>query len=171
MSHPDGATGTLRARYLVGTDGASSTVRQSLGMPFSGKSAIRSVMLADVLLERAPDEAFNFASNEHGFTFFAPFGDGWYRVIAWDRQQQQLPDDAPVAVEEVQDITRRTIGDDLGMHWLRSRLRAAFTHDFGRRPERGGVRIVRAFRQHRMRQSASGSLAQQHGDAASPGAL
>lgn len=115
-NHPDGATATLRARYLVGTDGASSTVRQSLGMPFPGKSAIRSVMLADVLLERAPDEAFNFASNQHGFTFFAPFGDGWYRVIAWDRQQQQLPDDAPVTMEEVRDITRRTIGDDLGMH-------------------------------------------------------
>ncbi|AOR36768.1 hypothetical protein BFF78_42110 [Streptomyces fodineus] len=92
-NHPDGATATLRARYLVGTDGASTTVRQSLGMPFPGKSAIRSVMLADVLLERVPDEAFNFASNQHGFTFFAPFGDGWYRVIAWDRQQQQLPDD------------------------------------------------------------------------------
>lgn len=124
-SHPDGATSTLRARYLVGTDGASSTVRRSLGMPFPGKSAIRSVMLADVLLERAPDEAFNFASNEHGFTFFAPFGDGWYRVIAWDRQQQ-LPDDAPVTIEQVRDITRRTIGDELGMHdarWV-SRFRS-----------------------------------------------
>jgi hypothetical protein len=89
-------------------------------MPFPGKSAVRSVMLADVLLEREPDQLLNFASNEHGFTFFAPFGDGWYRVIAWDRQRQS-PDDAPVALEEVRDITRRTIGDDLGMHdarWL-----------------------------------------------------
>ncbi|MFF0041643.1 FAD-dependent monooxygenase [Streptomyces mirabilis] len=120
VSYPDGATATLRARYLVGADGAGSTVRQSLGMPFPGKSAIRSVMLADVLLERAPDEPLNFASNEHGFTFFAPFGDGWYRIIAWDRQLQ-LPQDAPVTLEEVRDITERTIGDDLGMHearWL-----------------------------------------------------
>lgn len=120
VSYPDGATAMLRARYLVGADGAGSTVRQSLGMPFPGKSAIRSVMLADVLLERAPDEPLNFASNEHGFTFFAPFGDGWYRIIAWDRQLQ-LPQDAPVTLEEVRDITERTIGDDLGMHearWL-----------------------------------------------------
>jgi 2-polyprenyl-6-methoxyphenol hydroxylase-like FAD-dependent oxidoreductase len=120
VSYPDGATATLRARYVVGTDGAHSVVRQSLGMPFPGKSAVSSVMLADVLLERAPDQLLHFASNEHGFTFFAPFGDGWYRVVAWDRQRQ-LPDDAPVTLEEVRDITRRTIGDDLGMHdprWL-----------------------------------------------------
>ncbi|MFI9600561.1 FAD-dependent monooxygenase [Streptomyces sp. NPDC052043] len=111
----DGATDTLRARYVVGTDGVRSIVRRSLGMPFPGRSAISSLMLADVLLDRAPDEPLHFASNEHGFTFFAPFGDGWYRVIAWDRQRQ-LPDDAPVTLEELRDITRRTVGDDLGMH-------------------------------------------------------
>ncbi|MFC9624359.1 FAD-dependent monooxygenase [Streptomyces sp. NPDC056930] len=120
VRHPDGSTATLRARYVVGTDGARSTVRQSLGMPFPGKSAISSVMLADVLLDRAPDDIFNFSSNEDGFTFFAPFGDGWYRIIAWDRHRQ-MPDDAPVTLEDVRDITKRTIGNDLGMHdprWL-----------------------------------------------------
>ncbi|MFB7576953.1 FAD-dependent monooxygenase [Streptomyces sp. NPDC056165] len=120
VSYPDGATAIFRARYVVGADGVRSTVRQSLGMPFPGKSAVRSVMLADVLLDRTPDRVFNFAANEHGFSLLAPFGDGWYRVVAWDRQRQ-LPDDAPVTLEEVRDITSRTIGDDLGMHdarWL-----------------------------------------------------
>ncbi|OIJ85816.1 FAD-dependent oxidoreductase [Streptomyces sp. MUSC 14] len=120
VRHPDGSMATLRALYVVGTDGARSTVRQSLGMPFPGKSAIRSVMLADVLLDRVPDEIFNFSSNEEGFTFFAPFGDGWYRIIGWDRRRE-MPDDAPVTLEDVRDITTRTIGNDLGMHdprWL-----------------------------------------------------
>ncbi|MFI9272033.1 FAD-dependent monooxygenase [Kitasatospora sp. NPDC052896] len=120
VRHPDGTTATLRARYVVGADGARSTIRQSLGMPFPGKAAISSVMLADVLLDSAPDAVFNFSSNEDGFTFFAPFGDGWYRIIAWDRHRQ-MPDDAPIALEDVRDITKRTIGRDLGMHdprWL-----------------------------------------------------
>ncbi|MFG2956235.1 FAD-dependent monooxygenase [Streptomyces sp. NPDC048291] len=120
VRHPDGTTAVLRGRYMVGADGAGSTVRQSLGTPFPGKSAISSVMLADVLLDRAPDEIFNFSSNDQGFTFFAPFGDGWYRIIGWDRHRQ-LPDDAPVTLEDVRDITERTVGDDLGMHdarWL-----------------------------------------------------
>ncbi|MFB7493263.1 FAD-dependent monooxygenase [Streptomyces sp. NPDC056161] len=120
VSHPDGTMTTLRARYVVGTDGVGSTVRRSLGMPFPGRPVIRSVMLADVLLDRAPDDIFNFSSNEEGFTFFAPFGDGWYRIIAWDRREQ-APDDAPITLADVRDITERTIGDDLGMHdprWL-----------------------------------------------------
>ncbi|MFG2848614.1 FAD-dependent monooxygenase [Kitasatospora sp. NPDC048296] len=120
VSHPDGTTATLRARYVVGADGASSTVRRSLGMPFPGKSVVSSVMLADVRLEREPAQLLNYASNDQGFTFFASFGDGWYRVLGWDRQRQ-LPDDAPLSLAEVRDITKRTIGDDLGMHdsrWL-----------------------------------------------------
>ncbi|MER5390371.1 FAD-dependent oxidoreductase [Saccharopolyspora sp. NPDC002686] len=117
---PDGTPETLRARYVVGTDGAGSTVRRSLGMPFPGRPVVTSVLLADVLLERPPAEVLRFASNEHGFTFFAPFGDGWYRIIGWDRQAQ-LPDDAPVTLDEVREITALTIGDDVGMHdarWL-----------------------------------------------------
>ncbi|TGB15620.1 hypothetical protein E4099_06585 [Streptomyces palmae] len=135
LSRADGAADTLRARYLVGADGARSTIRRSLGMPFPGESVISSVMLADVRLERAPDEALNFASNEHGFTFFAPFGDGWYRIIAWDRRRQ-LPDDAPVTLEEVRDITRRTLGDDLGMHDAHGSPASTATSD--RCPATGG---------------------------------
>ncbi|MGW1678205.1 FAD-dependent monooxygenase [Saccharopolyspora sp. NPDC002376] len=117
---PDGTVDTLRARYVVATDGAGSIVRQNLGMPFPGRPVVTSVLLADVLLERPPGEVLHFASNEHGFTFVAPFGDGWYRIIGWDRQAQ-LPDDAPVTLDEVREITALTVGDDLGMHdarWL-----------------------------------------------------
>ncbi|WP_179202092.1 FAD-dependent monooxygenase, partial [Streptomyces caniscabiei] len=46
----DGATDRLTAAYVVGTDGHRSAVRRAVGLPFPGKSVIRSVVLADVRL-------------------------------------------------------------------------------------------------------------------------
>lgn len=111
----NGGTTTHRARYAVGTDGVRSTVRDLLGIPYPGESVISSVLLADVRLEREPAETLTVGATEHGFAFLAPFGDGWYRVIAWDRARQ-LPDGAPVTLSEVADITRTVLGVDHGLH-------------------------------------------------------
>ncbi len=111
---------TLRARYVVGADGAQSAVRRELGLPFPGRSAVRSVMLCDVRFAEATPETVTASATADGFVFIAPFGDGWYRVIAWNRADQQ-PDTAPVDVAEVRAITRRVLGTDFGMHdprWL-----------------------------------------------------
>lgn len=51
---PEGRTERLRAAYVVGTDGMRSAVRGAVGVPFPGKSVIRSVVLADVLLAEKP---------------------------------------------------------------------------------------------------------------------
>ncbi len=106
---------THRAAYVVGADGVRSTVRELLGIPYPGESVLSSVLLADVRLERAPKDVLTVGATEDGFGFLAPFGDGWYRVIAWDRTRQ-LPDDAPVDLAEIADITRRTLGADYGLH-------------------------------------------------------
>src|SRR4051812_3612573 len=106
---------TWRASYVVGTDGIGSIVRRSLDMPFPGRSAVRSVMLADVRLRDAPPDTLSVNATGDALAFMAPFGDGWYRVIAWDRGHQ-LPDDAPVDVEEMKAIMRRTLGSDFGLH-------------------------------------------------------
>jgi 2-polyprenyl-6-methoxyphenol hydroxylase-like FAD-dependent oxidoreductase len=115
VRYRDGTLGTRRAMYAVGTDGVGSTVRRALALPFPGHSAVQSVMLADVRLSEAPEEVLTVNAAGDGFSFLAPFGDGWYRVIAWDRRRQ-LPDDAPVELEEVRDITQRVLGTDYGMH-------------------------------------------------------
>jgi 2-polyprenyl-6-methoxyphenol hydroxylase-like FAD-dependent oxidoreductase len=106
--------GAWRASYAVGADGVGSTVRQALGMPFPGRSAVRSVMLADVKLADAPTDTLTVNAEGDAFGFLAPFGDDWYRVIAWDRHHQ-LPDDAPVDLDELRTAMRRSLGTDFGM--------------------------------------------------------
>jgi 2-polyprenyl-6-methoxyphenol hydroxylase-like FAD-dependent oxidoreductase len=105
---------TWRAAYLVGADGVHSMVRNALGLPFPGHSAITSVMLADVRLADPPAEVLSAGSARAGFAFMAPFGDGWYRVIAWHRHHP-LPDDAPVDLEEMREVMRAALGGDFGM--------------------------------------------------------
>ncbi|TDB87036.1 FAD-dependent oxidoreductase [Actinomadura sp. KC216] len=110
-----GATETRRASYVVGTDGVRSTVRRALGLPFPGHAAVRSVMLADVRLRDAPPDVLTVDSTGDAFAFLAPFGDGWYRVIAWNRRHQ-APDSEPVDFDELREVTRRVLGTDHGMH-------------------------------------------------------
>ncbi|MBF9068613.1 FAD-dependent monooxygenase [Streptacidiphilus fuscans] len=111
----DGDTVTFRSTYAVGTDGVHSTVRELLGVPYPGESAIQSVMLADVRLQREPDSLLNVGASEDGFTFMAPYGDGWYRILTWDRHDQQ-PDRAPVDFDRLCQVTTKILGEDFGPH-------------------------------------------------------
>ncbi|MFI9330599.1 FAD-dependent monooxygenase [Kitasatospora sp. NPDC052868] len=110
-----GAAATHRARYVVGTDGVHSTVRDLLGIPFPGESVVNSVLLADVRVERDPEELLTVGANEAGFAFLAPFGDGWYRVIAWDRTDR-APDGTPPSLDRIAAIARAALGEDYGLH-------------------------------------------------------
>jgi len=108
------AVTTRRASYVVGTDGVHSAVREALDLEFPGETAVSSVMLADVRLAQSPADVLTVNASRDGFAFIAPFGDGWYRVIAWDRRNQQ-PDSAPVELAEISEITRLALGTDHGM--------------------------------------------------------
>ncbi|WP_344567962.1 FAD-dependent monooxygenase [Streptomyces axinellae] len=109
---------TLRARYLVGTDGVHSKVREELGLPFPGKSVIRSMVLADVRLDEPPKAPFTADATERAFALIGTFGDGWYRVMGWHRDRQ-LPDSAPADLEEVREFTRLALGSDFGIREAR----------------------------------------------------
>jgi 2-polyprenyl-6-methoxyphenol hydroxylase-like FAD-dependent oxidoreductase len=112
---PGGDTETLRAAYVVGADGMRSTVRNAIGLPFPGRSVIRSVMLADVRVTEDPGELLTFQAVGDAFAFLVPFGDGYHRVVCWDRGRE-LPDDAPITLDEIRETTRRALGRDFGMH-------------------------------------------------------
>jgi 2-polyprenyl-6-methoxyphenol hydroxylase-like FAD-dependent oxidoreductase len=123
--HPDGVEvkvrqdgspdRVVRARWIVGTDGMHSTVRQALAMPFPGQPVVRSVMLAEVRLTQPPPSAMTVDSTGDAFALIAPFGDGFYRVIAWARCDQPS-EDAPVSLDEVSEVARWALGTDYGMH-------------------------------------------------------
>ncbi|MGW0082965.1 FAD-dependent monooxygenase [Streptomyces sp. NPDC003393] len=112
---PDGRPESLRAAYAVGTDGMRSRVREAVGLPFPGHSVIRSVVLADVRLAEPPETLLTVNTAGDAFAFLAPFADGYHRVICWDRGRN-VPDHAPVDLDEVREITRRALGRDFGMH-------------------------------------------------------
>ncbi|OIJ95897.1 FAD-dependent monooxygenase [Streptomyces monashensis] len=112
---PEGRTQTLRAGYVVGADGMRSAVRQAVGLPFPGRSVLRSVVLADVRLAEEPPALLTVHAAGDAFAFLAPFGDGYYRVIGW-RRGRDLPDHEPVDLAEVKEITRLALGRDFGMH-------------------------------------------------------
>ncbi|MEU6252281.1 FAD-dependent monooxygenase [Streptomyces sp. NPDC047043] len=112
---PGGAKESLRAEYVVGTDGMRSSVRDAIGLPFPGHSVIRSVVLADVKLAEEPATLLTVNAVGDAFAFLAPFGDGYYRIIGWNRARN-VPDSEPLDLEEVKEVTRLALGRDYGMH-------------------------------------------------------
>jgi 2-polyprenyl-6-methoxyphenol hydroxylase-like FAD-dependent oxidoreductase len=110
---------SVRAEYVVGCDGAHSTVRTKLGIDFVGKQYETHILLADVRLTRAPGETLTGIPNEKGVVLLVPFGDGWFRAIAWDRLREQAPLREPVTLEEIRDSFNRIAGHDFGMTEMR----------------------------------------------------
>jgi len=110
-----GAGRILRASYVVGCDGAHSAVRRLLGVEFAGKQYQTHILLADVPLSRPPAEPLFARTNADGAVIAIPFGDGWFRAIAWDRRREQAPLDEPVTLAEMRDAFVRIAGADFGM--------------------------------------------------------
>lgn len=120
-AHGDnGSCHTWRARYLVGADGAHSTVRELAGADFSGKTILSSIVLADVKLMHGPaGGGLTLGSTRNEFAFLAPYGrhdsgGSWYRAMVWDRNNQ-VPDTEPVDTDEIVGILARAMNTDLGV--------------------------------------------------------
>ena len=97
LQGPDGPD-TVTAAYVVGTDGAHSAVRRLIGVDFAGEQYATHIMLADVRLARPPGETLFGATTTEGLVLFVPFGDGWFRAIAWDRSREEVPLAEPVTL-------------------------------------------------------------------------
>jgi len=119
---PEGPS-TVTARYVVGADGAHSAVRRLTGVEFVGTQYATHIMLADVRLARATSETLFGATTTDGLVLLVPFGDGWFRAIAWDRRREQVPLSEPVTLTEIRDSFQQIAGDDFGMRELRWQTR------------------------------------------------
>ncbi|MFI5894018.1 FAD-dependent monooxygenase [Actinoplanes sp. NPDC051513] len=114
---------SVRASYVVGADGAHSTVRRLLGVDFVGRQYETHILLADVQVDRPPSDLLLGTANVGGLVLLVPYGDGWFRAIAWDRTRDRVPLGEPVTADEVRDAFRRIAGDDFGIGEPRWRTR------------------------------------------------
>jgi 2-polyprenyl-6-methoxyphenol hydroxylase-like FAD-dependent oxidoreductase len=112
-------TAAERARYVVGCDGAHSTVRDLAGIEFAGRQYETHILLADVRLTTPPAEPMFARTNQDGAVVCVPFGDGWYRLIAWDRRRENVPLSEPVGRAEIVDAFTHIAGSDLGIGEMR----------------------------------------------------
>jgi 2-polyprenyl-6-methoxyphenol hydroxylase-like FAD-dependent oxidoreductase len=103
LRYPDGKVERGRYGWLVGCDGAHSTVRHLLGLNFAGTTSELSLAVGNVRLtwDLSYDEVFAFL-HQGNFIGYFPMADGRHRVvIAYE------PDKGPtgeVTLEEIQQV-------------------------------------------------------------------
>jgi 2-polyprenyl-6-methoxyphenol hydroxylase-like FAD-dependent oxidoreductase len=97
----DSRTWTMSAEYVVGADGARSTVRNSLGVPLEGDTHDAQMMLSDERISPAPDGWVRFALDEPGFLVGIRFSEHDWRVMG----------SLPAGTEEP--------GHDIRQRWLK----------------------------------------------------
>ncbi|MEV0245675.1 rifampin monooxygenase [Nocardia sp. NPDC050712] len=112
----------LRSRYLVGCDGARSTVRKVLGVGFPGEPARTETLMGEleVGVPQAEVAAKVAEIRETNPVFsLGPFGDEVYRVVVPAAGVGDRAD--PPTLEDFQQQLRAVAGTDFGVHsprWL-----------------------------------------------------
>ena len=101
LAHPDGREETARFTFLVGCDGAHSTTRKSLGLPFDGVPYEEAFILADVRIgwDLPDDEAHAFITPDGAMAAF-PLPKGRWRIVAEAAIEAPTVDDVARVVRE-----------------------------------------------------------------------
>jgi len=107
----DGRTEQVRARYLVGCDGASSTVRRSAGIPFKGGAYPQTFALADLEVDGLDRDAAHAFLGQEAIVLFFPLGrPASWRMLALHPTLQGRREPARPSLEELQALADAMTG-------------------------------------------------------------
>lgn len=108
VKHSGGSEELIQSNWLLGCDGAHSTVRHTLGLKFDGSTYDEGFATIDCYVDwnHAEDELTGFVS-EDGIVFFFPMGNRRYRIIADGPMHKS---DDPLTLEEMQTIVNHRCG-------------------------------------------------------------
>ncbi|HEY0167787.1 MAG TPA: FAD-dependent monooxygenase [Jatrophihabitans sp.] len=109
----DGRSESVRARYVVGCDGARSTVRSCVGAQTATTPPSVQMLLADVRDCGLPDNPFG-VKHEAGMVMSAPLGNGVDRIIVCERGAPLLESGRQVEFADVQRAYQAVVGTPLG---------------------------------------------------------
>ena len=121
----------LSAPYLVGCDGAHSTVRRLTGVAFPGRPGRHRMASTEIRVTGpgvaelpGPGHMSTFVRRaDNAGTIMAPVGPGRYRFLFGGAEQQELPREAPVTAAAVARALHAAYGDGIELaelvHWSR----------------------------------------------------
>jgi 2-polyprenyl-6-methoxyphenol hydroxylase-like FAD-dependent oxidoreductase len=103
LRHPDGRTEEIAPRWVIGADGAHSTVREKLGVAFEGGGIGLSFFLGDCEVEGpdVPGDELSIHVHHGDVLFLARLSDRIVRVIVATHEQQEH-EKREVIVEDLQ---------------------------------------------------------------------
>ena len=103
LRHRDGRTEQVRPRYLVGCDGASSTVRRGADIPFKGGAYPQTFALADLEIDGLGRDAAHAFLGQVGILLFFPLGrPASWRMLAMHPSLQGRREPARPSLDELQ---------------------------------------------------------------------
>jgi 2-polyprenyl-6-methoxyphenol hydroxylase-like FAD-dependent oxidoreductase len=116
LGHRDGPIEQVRARYLVGCDGAS-TVRRGAGIPFQGGAYPQTFALADLEVDGLDPNAAHAFIGQEGIVLFFPLGrPASWRLLTMHPSLQGRHAPAQPSLEELQALADAMTGGSVRLY-------------------------------------------------------